>query len=189
MWFFGDFFDLIYHAKTVQEVGGYYMYLATVMDVVTREIVGVSVMANHSVSLVLQALFSAVEHHARPTIFHSGGNTARTCSRGPWPSSASSFPGARKVRRERTAIRSPSIRSSRSTSAIPAGSKPRANSSTRSTGSSGTTTTGGYTRRSRCRRNCLPNGTENSQRYCLNFGDIDNSPRRPTIKVWVKNES
>ena len=48
-----------------------FLYLATVMDLFTREIVGMSVMANHSVSLVLGALFAAVEHHARPVIFHS----------------------------------------------------------------------------------------------------------------------
>ena len=48
-----------------------FLYLATVMDLFTREIVGMTVMANHSVSLVLQALFTAVEHHARPAIFHS----------------------------------------------------------------------------------------------------------------------
>lgn len=48
-----------------------FLYLATVMDLFTREVVGMAVQSNHSVSLVLQALFSAVEHHARPTIFHS----------------------------------------------------------------------------------------------------------------------
>jgi transposase InsO family protein len=37
----------------------------------TREIVGMAMQTNHAVSLVLQSLFSAVEHHARPTIFHS----------------------------------------------------------------------------------------------------------------------
>jgi putative transposase len=50
---------------------GKFLYLATVMDVVTREIVGCAVMAIHSVSLVLQALFAAIANHARPTIFHS----------------------------------------------------------------------------------------------------------------------
>jgi putative transposase len=50
---------------------GKFIYLATVMDIVTREIVGAAVMSNHSVSLVLQALFAALAHHARPTIFHS----------------------------------------------------------------------------------------------------------------------
>jgi len=48
-----------------------FLYLATVMDLFTREIVGMAVQTNHAVSLTLQALFSAVEHHARPVIFHS----------------------------------------------------------------------------------------------------------------------
>jgi putative transposase len=48
-----------------------FLYLATVMDIFTREIVGAAVMANHAVPLVLQALFSAVEHHPHSTIFHS----------------------------------------------------------------------------------------------------------------------
>jgi putative transposase len=50
---------------------GKFLYLATVMDLFTREIVGMAVQSNHAVTLVLQALFSAVEHHARPVIFHS----------------------------------------------------------------------------------------------------------------------
>lgn len=48
-----------------------FLYLATVMDIFTREIVGAAVMANHSVALVLQSLFSAAERHPRPTLFHS----------------------------------------------------------------------------------------------------------------------
>lgn len=50
---------------------GKFLFVATVMDLFTREIVGMAVQSNHAVSLVLQALFSAVEHHARPVIFHS----------------------------------------------------------------------------------------------------------------------
>jgi putative transposase len=50
---------------------GKFLYLATVMDLFAREIVGWAVMSTHSVPLVLQALFSAVEHHPRPNIFHS----------------------------------------------------------------------------------------------------------------------
>lgn len=50
---------------------GKFLYLATVMDLFTRELVGISVQANHSASLVLQAWFSAVWHHPRPSIFHS----------------------------------------------------------------------------------------------------------------------
>jgi len=50
---------------------GKFLYLATVMDLFTREIVGSAVMAHHSVPLVLQALFAAVEHHPHAAIFHS----------------------------------------------------------------------------------------------------------------------
>jgi transposase InsO family protein len=50
---------------------GKFLYLATVMDLFTREIVGVSVMTNHSVALVLQALYMALLHHPRPNVFHS----------------------------------------------------------------------------------------------------------------------
>jgi transposase InsO family protein len=48
-----------------------FLYLATVMDLFTREIVGMAVQTNHAVSLTLQALFSAVEHHTRPIITSS----------------------------------------------------------------------------------------------------------------------
>lgn len=48
-----------------------FVYLATVMDVFSREIVGWSVMTSHGAALVLQAFFKAIEHHGRPIIFHS----------------------------------------------------------------------------------------------------------------------
>ena len=50
---------------------GKFLYLATVMDVVTREIVGMGVQARHGAMLVCQALFAAVANHPRPVIFHS----------------------------------------------------------------------------------------------------------------------
>ena len=50
---------------------GKFLYLATGMDLFTREIVGISVQTNHSASLVLQALFSAAWNHPRPNIHHS----------------------------------------------------------------------------------------------------------------------
>ena len=50
---------------------GKFLYLATGMDLFTREIVGLAVMTSHSVSLVLQAFFSATLHHSRPNVFHS----------------------------------------------------------------------------------------------------------------------
>lgn len=48
-----------------------FIYLATVMDLYTREIVGWALMTTHSVPLILQALFVALHGHARPDIFHS----------------------------------------------------------------------------------------------------------------------
>lgn len=47
------------------------VYLCTVMDLWNREIVGLSVLTNHSVQLVLNAFLSAMHSHARPEIFHS----------------------------------------------------------------------------------------------------------------------
>jgi putative transposase len=50
---------------------GKFLYLATVMDLFTREIVGWSVLTNHSVQLILQALFLAFNRYPIPRIFHS----------------------------------------------------------------------------------------------------------------------
>ena len=50
---------------------GGFVYLATVMDVFVREIVGWSLMTSHSLPLVQQALFAALLHKTRPDIFHS----------------------------------------------------------------------------------------------------------------------
>ena len=50
---------------------GRFVYLATVMDVFGREIVGWSVLTTHSTQLVLGALFSALQQHTAPAIFHS----------------------------------------------------------------------------------------------------------------------
>lgn len=47
------------------------VYVATVMDVYTRRIVGVSVLTTHHAVLVVQALWNAVLHHPTPLIFHS----------------------------------------------------------------------------------------------------------------------
>lgn len=84
-----------------------------------------------------------------------------------------SFRGARRDALGITGCRNPSFPSSKSISTIRTGSRPWANSSTRCTGSSGTTTTGGYTPRSRCGRNYLPNATGNSQRCCLTTEGVD----------------
>lgn len=48
-----------------------FVYLATVMDVFTREIVGWTVMTNHGSALVLQAFLNALAAYGRPKIFHS----------------------------------------------------------------------------------------------------------------------
>ena len=50
---------------------GRFVYLATVMDVHPREIVGWSLMTRHSLPLIQQALFNALLHKGRPDIFHS----------------------------------------------------------------------------------------------------------------------
>ncbi len=48
-----------------------FVYVATVMDYLTREVVGVSVALRHDASLVLGALFAAIHHRSRPKVFHS----------------------------------------------------------------------------------------------------------------------
>ena len=50
---------------------GKFLYVATVIDLFTRRIVGWSVARSHTTPLVLQALFMALSAHARPAIFHS----------------------------------------------------------------------------------------------------------------------
>lgn len=48
-----------------------FIYVATVMDIWNREIVGVCVLSNHSGALVVQALVSALMDHKKPDIIHS----------------------------------------------------------------------------------------------------------------------
>lgn len=50
---------------------GKWVYVATVIDVFTREIVGVSVLTTHNTQLILNALASAVLHRPPPRIVHS----------------------------------------------------------------------------------------------------------------------
>jgi transposase InsO family protein len=50
---------------------GKWVYVATILDIYTREIVGVSILLTHSTQLVLNALGSAVLHRAVPNIIHS----------------------------------------------------------------------------------------------------------------------
>lgn len=58
-----DFTELVWHEKRV--------YVATVIDVYTREIVGIAVSLRKGTPLTLQALYGALFAHPRPTIFHS----------------------------------------------------------------------------------------------------------------------
>lgn len=58
-----DFTHLTFQAKTV--------YIATVMDLFTRKIVGLSVLTTHAVQLVLAAFMTALHSNPRPAIFHS----------------------------------------------------------------------------------------------------------------------
>lgn len=57
-----DFTYIPFQGRTV--------YMATVMDIYTRKIVGLSVYTTHAVQLVLSAFMNSIQHHPRPTIFH-----------------------------------------------------------------------------------------------------------------------
>ncbi len=50
---------------------GRFVYLATVIDLFTREVVGVSIKTNHSALLVSEALLNALHSHGPPAIIHS----------------------------------------------------------------------------------------------------------------------
>lgn len=58
-----DFTHIPFHGKTI--------YLATVIDLFTREIVGFSALMTHSVQLITQAFLSAIHKHPPPEILHS----------------------------------------------------------------------------------------------------------------------
>lgn len=58
-----DFTRLVWQGKV--------LYLATVLDLFTREIVGWSLQDRHATSLILHALVAALLHRPRPGIFHS----------------------------------------------------------------------------------------------------------------------
>lgn len=58
-----DFTHVVFQGKVV--------YIATVLDLYTRKVLGLAVYTNHAVSLVLSALLSAVHNNPRPNIFHS----------------------------------------------------------------------------------------------------------------------
>jgi putative transposase len=48
-----------------------FIYVATVIDIYNREVVGVCVLTNHSGALVVQAMISALMNHPKPDITHS----------------------------------------------------------------------------------------------------------------------
>lgn len=48
-----------------------FIYLATVIDIYNREVVGACVLTNHSNALVVQAVVSALMDHQKPDIIHS----------------------------------------------------------------------------------------------------------------------
>lgn len=50
---------------------GSFVYLATVMDLFNREIIGFSVMTSHGMALVINALLSALNFRGPPNILHS----------------------------------------------------------------------------------------------------------------------
>lgn len=58
-----DFTYLPFHQK--------FVYLATIMDIFDRQIVGWSLLTTHTVQLTLTALIDALEKHGRPKILHS----------------------------------------------------------------------------------------------------------------------
>lgn len=62
-----DFTELAWHGLTV--------YVATVIDLYGREVVGAAVSLRKGAQLTLQALWNALLHHERPMIFHSDNGT------------------------------------------------------------------------------------------------------------------
>lgn len=58
-----DFTHISFHGR--------WIYLATIVDLFTREVVGFSVLTTHSVQLVMNAFLSAIHKHPHPVILHS----------------------------------------------------------------------------------------------------------------------
>jgi len=57
---------------------GKWIYVATVIDLYTREIVGLSILNTHTTQLVMNALSSAILHLPPPRIIHSDGGSEYT---------------------------------------------------------------------------------------------------------------
>ena len=53
---------------------GSFVYVATVIDYLTKEAVGAAISVHHDTTLVMDALFAAVHHRPHPNVFHSSDN-------------------------------------------------------------------------------------------------------------------
>lgn len=58
-----DFTHISFHGR--------FVYLATIMDILNRKVVGWAVLTSHSVQLILNALIDAIEKHGRSVYLHS----------------------------------------------------------------------------------------------------------------------
>lgn len=58
-----DFTELIFHGKKI--------YVSTILDLFTRQLMGIHVAVRKGSFLTMQTLANALFHHPRPTIFHS----------------------------------------------------------------------------------------------------------------------
>jgi len=56
---------------TYIKYNGYWVYVATVLDLYSREIVGVSILTTHGAQFVMNALVSAIHYRSPPRIIHS----------------------------------------------------------------------------------------------------------------------
>ncbi len=65
-----DFTRIPFHGRAV--------YLATIMDIFDRQVVGRSLLTTHSIQLVILALIDALEKHGRPRALHSDQGTEYT---------------------------------------------------------------------------------------------------------------
>src|SRR5208337_387814 len=57
-----DFTELSFHGKKI--------YVSTIIDLFTRELMGIHVATRKGAPLTIQTLANALFHHPRPTIFH-----------------------------------------------------------------------------------------------------------------------
>lgn len=69
--FAGDFTYLKYNGR--------FIYLATFIDIFTREIVGWSISASHSKELVINALLDAIKSHGVPEFIHTDQGSEYNC--------------------------------------------------------------------------------------------------------------